>query len=536
VHVLMLYPRFPAETFWNSSRAARQLMNASAMVPPLGLLTIASYLPDDFEIRLIDRNINDETAADWQWADVVFLSLMLAQEEDYATCLTQARQHGKPVAVGGPYTHAKPDSVVAEADWVCFGEGETIMETFIADLRAGRRGRQYDGGNTTNMEQARVPRFDLLPRLREYDSMAIQFSRGCPFRCEFCDIIEIYGRVPRTKTPAHVLRELEALKALGYRGFVFLVDDNFIGNKRNAKALLAELAVWNRANGYTFKFYTEASLNLADDEALLTAMTEARMLQVFIGIETPDRTLLKQTLKMQNIPGDPIAKLQVIRSHGLHIMAGFIVGFDDEDPGIFETQQLFVQASGVGIAMMGLLQALPHTQLSRRLQKEGRLLSAVNDHGVTTVSGINFIPKGTMTKREYLERYAQLITDLYSPRSFFGRIRPALLSLRHTLPLRAFFNDMGRDGVVLLRLFYYLGIRPRDGKREFWRTFLEVLWKNPLALESFGWDCYHFLYLREHVDYVQRELSTYLSSSPTGDVLDEVIRPLDTPAAATAAV
>ena len=249
MNILMLYPKFPAETFYNTSRSGKRFMHRSGIMPPLGLLTIASYLPEDFQIRLIDRNVSEEAESDWQWADAVFLSLMLAQRQDYALCLAKARGHRKPVAVGGPFTHATPDVATADVDWVCFGEAEDIMPELISDLRADRRGKQYHGGNTTHMEQVRLPRFDLLPKLNAYSSMAIQFSRGCPFRCEFCDIIEIYGRVPRTKKPAQILAELTALKQLGFRGYVFLVDDNFIGNKKHAKTMLRELSVWNRENG-----------------------------------------------------------------------------------------------------------------------------------------------------------------------------------------------------------------------------------------------------------------------------------------------
>jgi radical SAM superfamily enzyme YgiQ (UPF0313 family) len=532
MNILMLYPKYPDETFWNTSRSGRLFMHRPGIMPPLGLLTIASYLPDDFQVRLIDRNIAEESEADWQWADVVFLSLMLVQEEDYHVCVGQARRRRKPMAVGGPFTYARPEVATADADWVCFGEAETIMDELVSDLRADCRGKQYQGGNQTNMERVKLPRFDLVTQINDYASMAIQFSRGCPFRCEFCDIIEIYGRVPRTKTPAQVLAELTALKQLGFRGYVFLVDDNFIGNKKNAKVMLKELAAWNRDHDYPFRFYTEASINLADDHALLEAMADANFLWVFIGIETPDPKLLKTTLKMQNIPGDPLAKLRTIRDHGIHITGGFIVGFDGEDRGVFEMQRAFIQASGIGLAIPGLLQALPRTQLSRRLKQEGRLLETVNSQMNTTVNGINFIPKGEMTKREYLHRYAHLVKELYEPKTFFERIGPGLLTLRHNISWRALYKEWPRLVPILLRQFYYLGVRDRGMRRYFWKTFFQVLWKNPTALEAFGWDCYHFHYLRQHAEYVQRELSQYLVSPPPDDVLDEVIPAFETSGAA----
>lgn len=524
MNILMLYPKFPEEIFWNTGRSGKLFLHRNGIMPPLGLLTIASYLPEDFQVRLIDRNVSEESEADWEWADVVFLSLMVAQLGDYRVCVDNARIHRKPIAVGGPFTHAMPEIATADADWVCFGEAETIMDEFTSDLRADRRGKQYQGGNHTNMESVRLPRFDLLPKINDYCSMAIQFSRGCPFRCEFCDIIEIYGRLPRTKTPAQILTELITLKQLGFRGYVFLVDDNFIGNKKHAKAMLKELSVWNRNNGYPFRFYTEASINLADDKELLEAMSRANFLHVFIGIETPDPKLLKTTLKWQNIPGDPLEKLRKIREHGIHITAGFIVGFDGEERDVFDVQRAFIQASGIGIALVGLLQAIPHTQLARRLKKEGRLLERTILYGNSTIEGINFIPKGEMTKQEYLDRYRRLVKEVYGPKAYFERILPALLTLRNTIPLRAIYEIGRRYFPVLLREFYYLGVKAKGTRFYFWKTFLQVLWKNPAALEAFGYDCFYFHHLNQHANYIERELSRYLSSPSPDDVLDEVIR------------
>ena len=523
MNVLMLYPKFPEETFWNSSRASRLYFHRPGLMPPLGLLTIGSYLPDDFQVRLIDRNITEETEDDWEWADVVFFSLMIVQQADYRSCVLNARERGKPIALGGPFTHAMPEVAVADADWICFGEAEDIMEEFVDDLRAGRTGKQYQGGNKTNMELVKLPLFNLLPKINDYASMAIQFSRGCPFRCEFCDIIEIYGRIPRTKRPTQILAELTSLKQLGFRGYVFLVDDNFIGNKKNAKVMLKELAVWNRGNGYPFRYYTEASINLADDKELLEVMSQANFLHVFIGIETPDPKLLKTAQKMQNIPGDPLKKLRRVREHGIHITAGFIVGFDGEDRGVFEVQRKFIQASGIGVAMVGLLQAIPHTQLSRRLKKEERLLEKLSLHANVTAEGINFIPKGEMTKREYLERYSRLVKEVYEPRAFFERLLPALLSLRCKLPLRAFYQVLRLHLPALLRGIYHLGVKAKGMRFYFWRTLFQVLWKNPLALDAFSYDCLYFHHLNQHADYVEREFLRYLSSPSPGVVMDAVV-------------
>jgi radical SAM superfamily enzyme YgiQ (UPF0313 family) len=523
MNILILYPRFPEQTFWNTAGSIKFMLGRKAIMPPLGLLTIASYLPPDFSLRLIDRNVSEEAISDWDWADVVVISVMLAQQADYRRCVSLAKMRGKPIAVGGPFTHAMPEVACADADWVCFGEAEAIIDQLISDLRAGRRGRRYQGGSGTNMESVRLPRFELLSNVNDYATMALQFSRGCPFRCEFCDIIEIYGRVPRTKRPEQVCAELAMLERLGFEGYVFLVDDNFIGNKRKAKGMLAELASWNRRHKYPFRYYTEASINLADDEELLERMSDAGFFHVFIGIETPDPELLKRTQKMQNTPGDLLQKLARIRQHGLHITAGFIVGFDGEDESVFEVQHQFIKASGIGVAMVGLLQAIPHTQLSRRLKAEGRLLEELSFSVNLTVEGLNFIPKGEMTKRQYLEKYRELVHALYQPEAYFTRILPALLHLR----LRPLADAMWRHGAkllpVLLKEICYFGIKTSTISCNFWKSLMQIVWKNPFALESFVFDTAFFHHLHQHADYVHHEIARYLSAPCADDVLDQTV-------------
>jgi radical SAM superfamily enzyme YgiQ (UPF0313 family) len=520
MNILMLYPKAPF-SYNNPEHYLPKFRNRSSYpMAPLGLLTIASYLPKDFNIRLYNRIIEEESEEDWEWADVVFFSLMLAQIDDYQLCVKKAKERGKPIAVGGPFTHAAPEMAVQDADWVCFGEGEDIMEALIKDIRKDARGKVYQGGNKTDMENVKVPRFDLLRDMNTYSVMPVQFSRGCPFSCEFCDIIEIYGQVPRAKKPAQIFEELDLLKKLKFRGFVALIDDNFIGNKRKAKEMALALAEWNRRNGYPYLFGAQASLNLADDDSLLEAMAAANFVVVFIGIETPDPKLLRVTKKFQNIPGNILEKLDRIRSYGIHLNAGFIVGFDGEDCRIFETQRQIIQASGIGQISLSLLGAIPHTDLWRRLKGEGRLLE--NLHLKMGYSeGINFIPKGEITKRRYLEGYAGLISDIYQPEAYFTRIQHASLALRHKVNLFFALRMTVRLSLKLFRDLFYVAFTAKPFRLHFWRAFLNVLRKNPSALLTFLFDSYWFPYLNHAAIGLQKDVIAYLENPEPFDILDE---------------
>jgi radical SAM superfamily enzyme YgiQ (UPF0313 family) len=516
LNILLLSPRYPESTFWNLDSSAGAFKNAKSTMAPLGLITVASYLPDDFNLRLVDRNVCEESESDWDWADVVFLSLMLSQTEDYRQCIARARTHGVGIGVGGPYTSAAPLEAATEADWVCEGEAEGVMDQLVDDLRADRRGRIYYGGNKTDLKNVMTPRYDLIEDADQYAIMPVQFSRGCPFACEFCDIIEIYGRVPRTKSPSQIMRELDGIKATGFRGGIFIVDDNFIGNRKRASEMLLELATWNRTNGAPFFYFTEASINLGDYPKLLLAMERANFIFVFIGIETPDPDLLRAAQKTQNTTGDLMERLATIRRHGIHVIAGMIVGFDGEDRHVFERQRAFIEESGIGIVTFGLLQALPNTQLSRRLQKEGRLLKGLPVSLNHTIEGMNFTPKTELTKREYLELQMEIIEDLYEPEAFFRRIVFAHLSIRRTSPHPAKLSNV----ISLMRMMYRLGWCVPQVRRPFWRTFFKVAMKNPSALAGFYYDCFHYFHLLDHRHQVRRGISDYLAAPSVGDVID----------------
>lgn len=519
MNILMLYPKYPP-TLWNSDPSAKLFYHQSGGMPPLGLMTVASYLPEDFQVRLVDRNVREESAEDWHWADVVFLSLMAIQSEDYRVCIRNARQYGKAVAVGGPYTHFRAEAILADAQWVCVGEGEPIMAEFIDDLRGGRTQKVYQGADHTDMTSVQIPRYDLISRLRDYFLMPVQFSRGCPYHCEFCDVVERHGHLHRAKTPHQAIQDLTRLYELGFRGTVMIADDNFIGKRKHAKAILEEIASWNRANGTPFSFLLEASVDLGDDEELLEAMRQANVLYVFLGIETPDPEVLERAGKIQNTTGDALVRIGRIRSHGIHVLAGMVIGFDCEPREIFEAQRRFIRESGIGVASLALLVAVPYTRLWRRLKSEGRLLDAGQGGGEPSVDGLNFIPKGNMTRREYIENYVQLIQEIYSPERFFERSTNAVLQTRMRCSLRPNLRTLKWVIPSTLRKIWHLGIRAKEGRLDYLKGLCKVLVRNPSAIEAFGFDSYFFYHLHKHAAYTANRLEEYLADPGNSGVLD----------------
>ena len=368
--ILLVYPEFP-DTYW-SFRHALKIEGKRAAFPPLGLLTVSSMLPENWERRLVDLNVETLWPDDIEWADIVMVSAMIVQNESLEKVVTLCREMGKKVVIGGPYVSTSSERM-PDADHIFIGEAETTLPEFINDLELGIARRIYEAEERPALTNTPVPDFSLID-MRHYSAMNVQYSRGCPFNCEFCDIIEIYGRVPRTKTNAQMLAELDALKATGWRGLVFIVDDNFIGNKKNVRLFMPDLIEWSRANEFPFSFITEASVNLAEDDALLQQMEDAGFRRVFLGIETPVEESLKEAQKGQNTRRDLLESIHKIQSYGMEVMAGFIVGFDSDPEDIFDLQMKFIRESGIPLAMVGLLTALPDTQLWRRLEKEGRLL------------------------------------------------------------------------------------------------------------------------------------------------------------------
>ena len=424
MNVLMLYPEYP-ETFWGFQHVLK-FVSKKAAFPPLGLLTVASLLPPEWGKRLVDLNTDPVREADWEWADMVFISAMLIQKEGVEELLDQAKARGKTVVAGGPAFLAQPESY-PQVDHFVLDEAEITLPWFVRDFQDNRAGRMYSSKERPDLKQVPLPMWSLID-VHKYATMPIQFSRGCPFDCEFCDIFLLNGRKPRTKTPEQMVQELQTLYDAGWRSSVFIVDDNFIGNKRRVKEMLPAVISWQKDHDYPFTLLTEASVNLAQDEELMDLMSWANFNKVFLGLETPCLESLKECGKTQNTAIDLAEAVRIIHQHGMQVMGGFIVGFDSDTESIFEAQIRFIQQIGVVTAMVGILGAIPHTRLWHRLQAEGRLLSETS--GNNTDGSINFEPK--MGIHNLLSGYKRVVKTIYSPRMYYSRINTFLKNYRPT--------------------------------------------------------------------------------------------------------
>jgi len=468
--VLIVSPKTP-DTFWSFAHALPFISKKSAH-PPLGLLTVAAFLPVHWDLRLIDMDVARLEDADLTWADYVLIGGMVVHKKSIHEVARRCLRIGRPVIAGGPVLTTQRNEF-PEIPHVVLGEAEELMDELIADMERGQVKERYQAPRFPDVTQTPIPRWDLI-NIADYATMMIQFSRGCPFNCEFCDVIALNGRVPRTKTPAQVIAELDSLRARGYAGEVFVVDDNFIGHKRKAKDLLRALVGWRERCKPSITFLTEASVNLADDEDLLRLMAEAGFKKVFLGIETPDQASLVECQKVQNTGKDLVQSVHKIQAAGLEVMGGFIVGFDNDKPDIFARQYQFIQRAGVTTAMVGLLSAMPRTRLYQRLAKEGRLLQEGSGNNVE--AEMNFVP---ILGREFLvQGYRKLMKHLYEPTIFYERARSFLANYRPRGPQRAItFGDLR----ALFRSFWVLGVR-HHGRRSYWHFLGHALIRHPRAV------------------------------------------------------
>ena len=470
--ILLIYPEYPG-TFW-SFKHVLKLIAKKAAHPPLGLLTVAAMLPRDWELRLVDMNVEKLDDGDLAWADFVMVSAMSVQKRSVLDILHRCRRLGVRVVAGGPLFTSTPEDYMDLVDHLVLNEAELTLPPFLADLKEGRPQKIYRSEEFPELSLTPIPRWDLL-RWDKYASLSLQFSRGCPFDCEFCDITALYGRKPRLKSAGQLLEELEAIFNLGWRGSVFLVDDNFIGHKGKIKKALPHLIHWMQAHSYPFNFITEASINLADDDELIELMVEANFDRVFIGLETPDEGSLAECSKLQNCGRDLVAAIRKLQAAGLQVLGGYIVGFDHDDRSIFSRQIKFIQESGVVTAMVGLLNAAPKTRLWERLRAENRL--RLDMSGDNTDGSINFIPRMDMEK--LIAGYRNIVQTIYNPRNFYQRVCRFLDQYQ---PRRRRPRERGEIR-SFLRSIFYLGVLG-NGRSQwyFWKMLIKSLVRYPRLL------------------------------------------------------
>ncbi len=460
--ILLVYPKNP-DTFWSFKHALRFIFK-KATNPPLGLLTVASMIPHEWEQRFVDMNVTTLRDRDIEWADYVFISATSIQKKSVAHIIARCKALAVKIVAGGPLFTSCSDAY-EHVDHLVLNEAEITLPRFLRDLHKGNPRHKYTSRKWANIKETPVPAWNLL-KMKKYASMNIQYSRGCPFDCDFCDIPQLYGHKPRVKDTHQIITELENLYSRGWRGVVFFVDDNFIGNKSNLKKeVLPAIAEWMRKMKYPFTFLTQASVNLADDEELMALMVRAGFDTVFVGIETPDEESLSECSKRQNKRRNLVACVEKIQHFGLQVQGGFIVGFDNDPLTIFERQIQFIQKSGIVTAMVGLLNAVRGTKLYQRLKKENRLVA--DSSGDNTDCSINFIPK--MHHATLMEGYKKIVRTIYSPDYFYARVQKFL---RNYKPLN---NRSKRVSFSQVKAFiisiFVLGIKEKE-RLHYWRLFL----------------------------------------------------------------
>ncbi|MDO8743435.1 MAG: DUF4070 domain-containing protein, partial [Candidatus Azambacteria bacterium] len=468
--ILFLYPKFP-DTFWGF-KYALPFIGKKAAFPPMGLLTVAALLPRDWEKKLVDLTVKNLKEEDLIWPDFIFVSAMIAQKDSVREIVNLAKKFGKKIVAGGPLFATGYEEFLGDIDHFILGEAELSLPIFLEDLKNNNLKQIYKTDQWPDIRKTPAPLWELID-IKKYASMGVQYSRGCPFNCEFCDIVLLNGRMPRTKNKDQILKELDTLYDRGWRDSVFFVDDNFIGNRVKLKEeVLPAIINWMEEKNYPFDFNTQASINIADDTELMDMMVKAGFCAIFVGIESPNEESLKECGKVQNINRNLLESIKTIQNHGLQVSGGFIIGFDKDTPSVFNQMYLFIQKSGIAAAMVGLLQAGSKTRLWERLKKEKRLIARPT--GSNTDCTINFIPK--MDLNSLVSGYKRIINQIYSPKNHYGRM---VVFLREYKPKRKKNYKLDFNYLfAFFRSIWILGIREKE-RPYYWKIFFRCLLKSP---------------------------------------------------------
>jgi len=488
--IVLIYPQYP-ETFW-SFKYALKFVSKKATHPPLGLLTVAAMLPNDWEKKLIDMNVTPLRDKDIKGADFVFISSMSIQESSAKEVISKCKKMDAKIVAGGPLFTTKYDEFEG-VDHFVLNEAEITLPPFLEDLREGCAKHIYFSKEFANIEKTPIPLWNLI-NMKKYASMNLQYSRGCPFNCEFCDVTNLFGHKFRTKSKNQVISELESLYSQGWRGNVFFVDDNFIGNKKKLKTeILPAIIEWMETKRHPFTFDTQASIDLSDDEELMRLMTKAGFNSVFVGIETPNEESLAECNKFQNKNRDLVSCVKKIQTSGLQVTGGFIVGFDSDPPSIFDRMIDFIRESGIITAMVGILNAPRGTKLYKRLINENRLLQ--DSSGNNTDFSINFIPK--INYETLISGYKKIIGAIYSAESYYERVKEFLKEYKPLQKLHFHFGyirlHFGYPGAIP-KSIWILGIKDK-ARNYYWKLFFWSLFRRPRLLPlalTFAIYGYHF--------------------------------------------
>jgi radical SAM superfamily enzyme YgiQ (UPF0313 family) len=499
---LLIQPKISEYSSLNYIEVCK-FVGAKYSTPPLGLLTVAALLPQNWEFKLIDANVEPILDEHYEWADIVCSGGILSQQLEIFSILEKVHSFGKKVLLGGPEPSSQPNYYLA-ADYLIMGEGEDTIPLFLEDLKNGSKRGRYTVNEFTDMREAVVPRFDLIDH-RDYLMMGIQFSRGCPYNCEFCNVVELFGRKFRTKTIQQVITELQVLYNLGYRGRIFFVDDNFFGDKRSVLELLKKIRKWSQKRNYPFYFAAEVTINMAEDDEILKLAKEADLRYFSIGLETPDNDILLSIQKTQNTNKQISQVIKKIYSYGIAVDTSFILGFDGEHEKTADNMINCIQEAGICMAMIGTLYALPNTRLAERLQKEDRLINKgkLQKDYITDIdqmtSGLNFLT--LRSKKIIFMDFIKVLQKIYDPVNYYKRLLYTGINLKCDYKYKPDLKKTIRNFKAFLRICVECGLKRKTGLI-YWRTFFTVLFRNPRALEVIVSFAAMYIHLSKHSQFI----------------------------------